>query len=512
MKWDGFPIGFRFVVPDLSVETKRSCWTVMLEALRYGDMKDVLLFELKDAVTDPCEGTVYICVLSHKPISQSRENAQVMRKNAALMSRLTLSDPVVQENYLNQFRENVLIGMVRKNGKVLQNEGDRELLAAHIEPKEWVDKTHTLLISPNSMKGVIGSADLTRLIAQAAAAALPDYSPVLLPIGDGGEGTMQALVAAQRGAYHSVSCHDADGRSIQAQFGVIPPSIAVIECAQSVGFRQLTIDSVPVEERSSFGVGEMLLSALRSGYRRLFVCVGGTTCTDCGVGLLAALGASCYNAAGEKLAPNSAKLGNTRRIDLSTLLPEPQSIELTVLCDVVNPLLGDNGAVAVFAPQKGADPDALARLNQGFLRISAQINKPEIEVMAGSGAGGGIAYALGCLGGKLVCGTDKVLAELQFDAKLASASAVISAEGSFDGQSVNSHKALSVLADRCFAAKKTLWIIAGRMTEDVQSFLNERAPYVKTLLCKSDEADGRERLRTALDELLRSEAFQNSLL
>ena len=505
-KWGGFPMGFRFVVKDFSVDTKRTCWDCLLSALERGKSAQVLLFDEETVSPYDASERIYLCILSHKPIKQSRSNADLFVTDPLLMSMLSIFEPIVQENELNTHGGVHLVGLVKANGEIAAEDIGRDVLPAVLPLRRLPPAARRILAAPDSMKATFSSFTLARMIAHAAAESDSGINTRMLPVGDGGEGTMLALAAAMRGRMLSTSCRDAYGRKKQAAFAVLPDGTAVIECAQAVGFADA--GSGAFMERTSAGVGDLILHAVNHGYGHICLCVGGTSTSDCGIGMLGALGVRFFDEQDTEIPPTVASLPLVRRADVSGIPTGVLHAAFTVYADSFNPLLGPDGAVCVYAPQKGASPDDVAFLSGGFETFSAALDAsswhgclPDED----NGAGGGIAFAAArILCAQVVRGIDALLDLVGFDALLYGVSCVFTAEGSFDMQSIAFGKATKAIIDRCEQHEVPCVLIAGRVSAEAADWLKANTRLARAFACDSRGEDGKEKLETLIKTIIKS--------
>lgn len=299
---------------------------------------------------------------------------------------------------------------------------------------------HTVVIAPDSFKGTIG--------ASAAAAALGDgwrrvrpHDVVrLLPMADGGEGTLDAFATAVPGARRMpITVTGPVGTPVEASWLLLPPTpsapdgIGVVELASTSGIELLDSPArLRALDAGTRGFGEATAAALAHGVSRLVLGIGSSASTDGGMGMLAALGARFTDAAGHPVADGGRGLIHVKAADLSGLPPLPPG-GVTVLSDVTNPLLGAWGAAAVFGPQKGASPQDVLALDAGLAHFAALI--PADPTTPGAGAAGGTGFGLLAWGATLVPGAAAVAELVGLAGAVGEASVVITGEGSYDGQS-----------------------------------------------------------------------------
>ncbi len=322
-----------------------------------------------------------------------------------------------------------------------------------------------ILLAPDSFKGSLTSREAARILADVAEAVL-GCETVCLPVADGGEGTLEAIVEAAHGAYVDLTATGPLGNPVEARYGLVDGGeTAVIEMSRASGIT-LARPLDPLRA-SSRGTGEMIADAHRRGAHRFSIAIGGSATNDGGMGMLAALGARFLDADGALLAGSGADLGRVASADLSAL----PALEMTIICDVTNPLLGPSGATYVYGPQKGADAEKLALLERGMENYAAVLgNRGDFP---GAGAAGGMGYALAlALGGKVKRGIDAVLDAVRFDSLLEGVDLVVTGEGRLDGQSVRYGKVPAGIAGRCLARGIPVIAVAGGLGEDAELFLD----------------------------------------
>lgn len=297
-----------------------------------------------------------------------------------------------------------------------------------------------IVCAPDSFKESMTAVEAAAAMSRGIRGVLPTAEVTLLPMADGGEGTCRTMVAALGGELRVAPVHDALGRPITAEFGLVPQQgLAIVEVAAACGLEQLSPAERDPLTTSTAGVGELLLAALDAGARRLVVGLGGSATNDAGTGMLTALGARFTDAAGSVLHPGGGSLADLAAVDLSGLDPRLAGCRIEVACDVDSPLLGPRGASAVFGPQKGAGPADVLALDAALTRW-ADVVEPATGVAvrdhAGVGAAGGLGAAfLAATPATLVPGVDLVLSCVDFARRVRGADFVFTGEGSVDAQS-----------------------------------------------------------------------------
>jgi glycerate kinase len=297
-----------------------------------------------------------------------------------------------------------------------------------------------LVFASDSFKGSLSSSQIAEILTETARDVFGACTCVGVPIADGGEGTVDAILAAVGGRRVTVPAHDPLMRKIEASYAVIGGGRAVIEMAEASGLTLVEEGLRDPMKTTSYGTGELIRHALHNGCGEITVAIGGSATNDGGTGCLTALGARFYNGRGEELGGCGGDLMKIARIDLSGLDPLVKMSRITVMCDVKNPLCGRDGATYVFGRQKGADDAALDRLEAG-MRNYRDVIRRELDVdcdaITGAGAAGGLGAALAVFcGGKMQSGIETTLDLIDFDALLEGADLVITGEGRADRQSV----------------------------------------------------------------------------
>ncbi len=300
-----------------------------------------------------------------------------------------------------------------------------------------------IVLAPDSFKGSLSAVAVSSAVAEGIRLVDSSHDVIEHPLADGGEGTLDVL-ASLGFSRHSAVVHNSWGVPITASWA-LHGTTAVIESAQAFGFIS-GATSRDALRASSAGVGELILAALELSPSEIVLCVGGTSGTDGGVGMLQALGARALDVRGADISPGGGNLRHLRVLDTATLDSRLAGVRITVATDVTNPLLGEGGAAKVFAPQKGADPAGVEALEAGLAQ-AAEVIGAHYAALPGSGAGGGLAYgALSVLEAQYVSGATTLMAMTGFEGSLEGAGVVVTGEGSFDDQSVSGKITGSVIA------------------------------------------------------------------
>lgn len=298
-----------------------------------------------------------------------------------------------------------------------------------------------IVIAPQSFKGSISALDAARAMEEGVLRVIPDAETVLVPVADGGDGTLETLVDATGGEVRSTTVTGPIGKPVTAEWGALGDGqTAVIEMARTSGLALLSLAERDPLHATTYGLGEVLRKALDAGFRSFIVGIGGSATNDGGAGMAQALGIRLLDEAGNDLPPGGAALARLRRIDMSGLDERALEASFWVACDVSNPLTGPEGASAVYGPQKGATPDLVDRLDAALRNFAEVVERDigvSIDAVPGSGAAGGLGGGMmAFLGGSLRAGVDIVLDHVGLDEKLEGADLVITGEGRIDFQTV----------------------------------------------------------------------------
>lgn len=323
-----------------------------------------------------------------------------------------------------------------------------------------------VLVAADKFKGSLTAAEVAGRVAAGLRRVVPDVVVEALPVADGGDGTVDAALAAgfER---REVRVAGPLGEPVTAAFAVRGDT-AVVEMAEASGLRRLPEDVRAPLTTSTYGSGELLRAALDAGARNIVFGVGGSATTDGGAGMLTALGARLLDGDGKPVAPGGGALADLARADLSGLDPRLASVDLVLAGDVDNPLTGPRGAAAVYGPQKGASPADVTLLDAALAHyvsvLSATVPRAaDLVTSPGAGAAGGLGYAALLLGARFRPGIEVVLDALGFAAALDRADLVVTGEGSLDEQTLHG-KAPAGVAAAARAAGKPVVAVCGRLT------------------------------------------------
>ncbi|MBB6691015.1 glycerate kinase [Cohnella xylanilytica] len=329
-----------------------------------------------------------------------------------------------------------------------------------------------IVIAPDKFKGSLTAQEAARAMARGAAKAYPGAELRLLPMADGGDGTMECLVEATGGRYLTARVLDPLGREREARLGLLGEGgeTCVAELAASSGLTLLKPEELDPMRASTYGFGQLIRAGLDAGARRFTLCLGGSATVDGGAGLLQALGFRLLDGAGAPIGPGGGALSELRSIDLGSADARLRACDWVVACDVDNPLTGPSGAAAVFGPQKGATPEQVRRLdaNLGHLAdVVADATGSRVRDLPGAGAAGGVAAALhALLGARLVPGVRLCVEASGLDRELADADLVLTGEGRVDAQTLRGKTAYGV-AQAAQARRVPVLVFGGSVASDL---------------------------------------------
>jgi glycerate 2-kinase len=324
--------------------------------------------------------------------------------------------------------------------------------------------TQRVVIASDKFKGSLTATEVAQALAAGMLDVLPRLQTVLLPVADGGDGTVAAALSA---GYDKITVDAVGpaGEQVRAPYA-LHGDRAVVELAAVVGLSMLPGGRLDPLRSSTYGLGLVIADAIRRGATTVVLGLGGSASTDGGAGMVQALGARLLDADGHDLQPGGGALANLAHLDLAPLRARLEAVKIIVASDVDNPLLGPNGAAAVFGPQKGAQPQNVQMLERGLRHWSelvSQATERNDTERPGAGAAGGAGYAaLAVLNAEIRPGIELILDLIDFDAKVAGADLVVTGEGSLDEQSL-AGKAPVGVARAAAKAGVPVIAVAGRL-------------------------------------------------
>ncbi|WP_065823480.1 glycerate kinase [Photorhabdus australis] len=327
-----------------------------------------------------------------------------------------------------------------------------------------------IVIAPDSFKESLSALQVAEAIEQGFREIYPQAEYIKLPMADGGEGTVESMVAAMNGQIIHLSVTGPLNQPVDSFFGILGDSkTAVIEMSAASG-----LHLVPMEKRNprittTYGTGELILAALDKGVRKIILGIGGSATNDGGAGMMQALGGHLIDINGKELKAGGGTLSQLTEIELSGLDSRLSQTEIVVACDVTNPLCGEFGASAIFGPQKGATPEMVKELDAALRHYGEKIEfltEARVIDVPGAGAAGGMgASLLGCLNAKLQPGIDIVISTLKLEEALQGANLVITGEGRIDSQTIYGKTPIGVARIAKKYAIATIALV-GSMSKD----------------------------------------------
>ncbi|OCG50579.1 glycerate kinase [Gilliamella sp. Choc5-1] len=299
-----------------------------------------------------------------------------------------------------------------------------------------------IIIAPDSFKESLSAIDVANMIKNGFSQVYPDANYALLPVADGGEGTVDAMVNVLNGHKVTVSITDPLGERGLAFYGISDDGqTAIIEMAAASGLERVSLGKRDAKITTSYGTGELIKDALDRGCKRFIIGIGGSATNDGGAGMLQALGVKLLDKFGNQIGYGGVSLSELYKIDITEIDRRIHECEFEVACDVTNPLTGENGASVIFGPQKGASPQDVKLLDANlkhFAKVIKQTFNIDIEYTPGTGAAGGMGAALLVfMNAKLRPGIEIITELLNLDELVQEADLVITGEGRLDHQSIN---------------------------------------------------------------------------
>jgi glycerate kinase len=358
-----------------------------------------------------------------------------------------------------------------------------------------------VLIAPDKFKGTLSALEAADATARGWRRGDPSATLQVVPVADGGEGTMDALVAALDGSAIAHRATGPLGEPVDAAFGLVHATdglLGVVEMARASGLALVPQDRRDPTRTTTRGTGELILAACRRGAERVLVCVGGSATNDAGAGMAQALGFRLLDADGANVGSGGGELLRLDRIDATGVDPAIRTVRFEAAVDVDNPLTGPAGASAVYGPQKGAGPADVDLLDRALARFALVVRRDlgmDVDGVPGAGAAGGMGAGLiAFLGARLRPGVDVVIDAIGLEDRIRAADLVVTGEGSFDAQSLRGKAPAGVLRAAARAGVPAV-VLCGRAE------VRPPGVQVHTLVERCGERDAMERARSCLEEL-----------
>ncbi|ADQ06422.1 glycerate kinase [Caldicellulosiruptor hydrothermalis 108] len=374
------------------------------------------------------------------------------------------------------------------------------------------------LVAPDKYKGSFDALVASEIIKEAIVEVDKGAEVFQLPLADGGEGTLTALSKIFGAKIEQVEVNDPLFRKIKSRIGFFEDK-AIIEMAECSGLLLLKDEERNPLYTTTYGVGELIKYAISKGVKEIIIGIGGSATNDAGTGMLSALGMKFLNENGEELKPIGENLIKIKKIDDSEFLKDVRKVKFTVLCDVTNPLYGENGAAYVFAPQKGADENAVKLLDEGlknFANVAKQYLGKDLSTSSGAGAAGGLGFALlAFLNAQYVSGIDYILSASNAEEHVKSADIIITGEGRFDRQSLSGKSTIGIAR---LGAKfgKMVIVISGSIDCPFEEYTKEGITSIFSIVDMASSLDRclkeaprllKETTKSIVNLILRSKKF-----
>lgn len=365
------------------------------------------------------------------------------------------------------------------------------------------------IIIPDSFKGSLSSIEVCNIIKEKVNEFFPKCNAIMIPIADGGEGTVDTFIYSLKAEKINLKVKNAFGEVIDVYYGRIKNK-AIIEVAQVVGLVSAEGRENP-STTSTYGVGEIISHAIEHGCNEIFIGLGGSCTNDCGVGAASALGTVFKNKNGEEFIPVGKNLNEIEYIDISKTLEKLKNCKVTAMCDIDNPMYGENGAAFVFAPQKGADENMVKMLDNNLRALSEKIKKnlnKDVSNIKGSGAAGAFgAGVCAFFNGELKSGIEIILDLIDFDNLIKDADIIFTGEGQIDSQSLNG-KVVIGISKRAKKQNIPVIVVAGSIGEGAEKAYDEGVSAIFSINQKAEDYSisrfkAKENLEKTIDSLLR---------
>ncbi|WP_430790534.1 glycerate kinase [Virgibacillus flavescens] len=324
-----------------------------------------------------------------------------------------------------------------------------------------------IVIAPDSFKGSITAKIASEIMAKAVKEVLNDCTVKIMPMADGGEGTLETLlVSASDSRRVRITCTGPLGENIDTYYGIVNGKTAIIECALIAGLTQVPEEHRNPEATTSFGIGEVIKDGLDKNCTSFILGLGGSATNDGGLGMLKALGMEVWDRNDKLLGPFGGDLFEVEKVSFEKLDSRLANVDFRVACDVKNPLCGNSGASKVYGPQKGATPEQIVRFDQALMKYGELIEKElggSFRNIPGAGAAGGLGFALLAMGAKLESGAKLIADASNLEKHIKEADLVVTGEGQSDEQTLYG-KAPGYVADLAAEHRVPVLLISGSLS------------------------------------------------
>lgn len=347
--------------------------------------------------------------------------------------------------------------------------------------------TVKMLIASDSFKGSLNTIQVAEEIKKGAVRVFPEAEFLSVPVADGGEGTVETMITCLGGHYEYAQVTGPNGNKVIAKYGVLEDGKAVIEMASASGLTLVPENEKDVMKATTYGTGELIKAAMDYGCSEIYIGIGGSATNDGGVGMAQALGTHFYDKDGREVGFGAEALLQICSIDISGLDKRIKNTKIMVMSDVTNPLLGENGAAAIYGPQKGATPEQIKILDKALENLAEKMHEYvgfEGRKMGGAGAAGGLGMGLaGFLGAEIESGIEVILRISEFSKKLDWADLVITGEGKVDGQTACG-KAISGIARHAEKKQVPVLVVCGSVGHGVQTIFEYGIGGIEASVCR----------------------------
>ncbi len=332
-----------------------------------------------------------------------------------------------------------------------------------------------VLISADSYKGSLESVEVAQGIQKGVERVFPDAEFQVVSVADGGEGTVDSILAKLQGKQAYVLVKNPLGEIVNARYGILKDGTAVIEMAAASGLPLIQTEELDIMRATTYGTGELIKAALDEGCRKIYIGIGGSATNDAGIGMAQALGASFKDDKGQEIGFGGGEVERIKTVDLSGMDKRLEETEIIVMCDVTNPLYGPEGAANIYGRQKGATDELIKQLDKGMEHIAdlmCTTSGIDVRWEKGAGAAGGLGWGLVVFTkAKLQRGIDSILELTGFEEKCRWADIVITGEGKIDSQSVCG-KVIDGMATITQKHNKPLLAVVGCIDDDYAEIYN----------------------------------------
>ncbi|MBO4562369.1 MAG: glycerate kinase [Clostridia bacterium] len=460
-----FALGARFdlLKNEVTDDDVRMLLSELASALSTRDVEDLHIYSGVCRLDARDSGGVCTFVFMNGNLGKMRRLYKLIDCDAKLHALLDTREPFIQNNIIRDFEGMEYIGVVQKDGSLTGGSGRDIRFPLKAEARTKYSPSNTIILAPNSFKGTIPAFEAVRRLSAAIRKRLPMTSVVAIPAADGGDGTLEAFESCILTRRRTASVTGPYGQKINADYLIADGVKAIIESAKASGLALCGGMELDPKTASSCGTGELILRAAHEGAREIFVCLGGSATNDSGIGMARALGCRFYDDEMNEIT-DAADMARIKTISAEGIDPLVRGAKFTVVCDVTNPLTGNNGATYIFGPQKGASAEDLELLEHGMQNMGKLLDAfsgRSVCLENGAGAAGGMgAMLMAVFSAIYMSGAEAVLSISEFDRKLRNCSIVVTGEGMIDATSLDG-KLVGAVIEHAEKQNVPVAIIAG---------------------------------------------------